>query len=170
MVAPTCRALPLWCLEKLVLVGGAAVRPDVAPPLGPHHSQTGMYLIFPSSRGRTHCGVVWPLSGLLEHCQACGAASMGSGQGCIRQGGSTRCTGVGGVGLASFASGDPLQEGPCSTGREAGPSEAWIHRSTALGICPVQASLVTGTGSLWDFGWWMGEGDGACQLLCSLLS
>ena len=43
------------------------------------HSQTGVYLIFPSPRGRTHCGVVWPLSGLLAHCQACGAASMGSG-------------------------------------------------------------------------------------------
>ena len=43
------------------------------------HSQTGVYLISPSPRGRTHCGVVWPLSGLLTHCQACGAASMGSG-------------------------------------------------------------------------------------------
>ena len=42
------------------------------------HSQTGVYLIFPSPRGRTHCGVVWPLSGLLAHCQACGAASTGS--------------------------------------------------------------------------------------------
>ena len=38
-----------------------------------------MYLILPSPRGRTHCGVVWHLSGLLAHCQACGAASMGSG-------------------------------------------------------------------------------------------
>ena len=46
---------------------------------GRGHSQTGVHLIFPSPRGRTHCGVVWPLSGLLAHCQACGAASMGSG-------------------------------------------------------------------------------------------
>ena len=43
------------------------------------YSQTGVYLIFPPPRGRTHCGVVWPLSGLLAHCQACGAASMGHG-------------------------------------------------------------------------------------------
>ena len=42
-------------------------------------SQTGVYLIFPSPGGRTHRGAGWPLSGLLAHCQACGAASMGSG-------------------------------------------------------------------------------------------
>ena len=126
-----------------------------------------MYLIFPSPRGRTHCGVVWPLSGLLAHCQACGAASMGSGQGCISQSGSARCTGAGGVGLAHFASGGPLWEGPCCTWREAGPSEGWIHRSTVLGICLVQASLVMGTGSLWNFGWGMGERNGTCQCLCS---
>ena len=87
------------------------------------HSQTGVYLIFPSPRGRTHCGVAWPLSGLLAHCQACGAASMGSGQRHISWGGSARCTGVGGTGLACFAVSGPLWEGPCSTGREVGPSE-----------------------------------------------
>ena len=43
-------------------------------------------------------------------------------------------------------------------------------RSTKLGVCVVEASSVTGTGSLWDFGWGMGEGDGAAQPLCSLLS
>ena len=32
-VAPNCRALSLCCLEKLVLVGGAAVGPDVCPQL-----------------------------------------------------------------------------------------------------------------------------------------
>ena len=56
----------------------------------------------------------------------------------ISQGGSARCTRAGGAGLACFAVGGPLQEGPCS--REAGPSEGWIHRSTALGVCSVQAS------------------------------
>ena len=35
-------------------------------------------------------------------------------------GGSARCTGVGGAGLACFAVGGPLWEGPRSTGREAG--------------------------------------------------
>ena len=36
-----------------------------------------------------------------------------------------------------------------------------------MGICVVQASLVTGTGFLWDYGWGMGEGDGACPRLSS---
>ena len=43
------------------------------------HSQTGVYLTFPFPRVRTHCGVVWPLFGLLAHCHACGADLMGSG-------------------------------------------------------------------------------------------
>ena len=63
-----------------MLVGEATVRPDVCPPV--HHwghSQTGVYLIFFSPRGRTHCGVLWPLSGLLAHCQAYGNVSVGSG-------------------------------------------------------------------------------------------
>ena len=115
------------------------------------HSQTGVYLIFPSPKGRTHRGVMWPLSGLW--CQACGAASMGCGQGRISQGGSARCTGAGRAGLASFAIGVPLQEGPYSTMREAGQSERWIHRSTTLGIWGVQASSVMETGSLWNFSW-----------------
>ena len=76
-----------------------------SPPLGP---QTVVYLIFSSPRGRTHLGVGWPLSGLLVHCVACGAASMGSGQGPIRREGSSKCTGVEGVGLASFAVSGPL--------------------------------------------------------------
>ena len=70
----------------------------------------------------------------------------------INQGGSARCTGAGGAGLAHFAIGGPLQEGPCRTGMEAGLLEEWIHRITALGICEVQANLVMGTGSLWNFG------------------
>ena len=36
-----------------------------------------------------------------------------------------------------------------------------------LGVCEVQASSLAGTGSLWDFGWGMGEGDGAGKHLCS---
>ena len=85
----------------------------------------------------------------------------------ISQGRFARCTGAGGAGLARFAPGGPLWEGPRSTGKEVGPSEGWIHRSTALGVCTVQASLVMGTGSLWDFGWGMGEGNGAYQPLYS---
>ena len=66
---------------------------------------------------------------------------------CIPRGGSAKCTGVGGAGLASFAIGGPLREGPCSTRREADPSEGWIHRNTALGVCMVEGSSVMGTGS-----------------------
>ena len=84
----------------------------------------------------------------------------------ISWGGSARCTGVGGADLALFAVDGLLGEGPCSTRREAGPSEGWIHRSTALGLCRMQTSLVTRTGSLWNFGWGMGEGNVACQGLC----
>ena len=77
---------------------------------------------------------------------------------------------MGGTGLARFAMGGPLWEGPCSTGREADPLEGWIHRRTALGVCAVQGSLVTGTGYLWNFSKEMGEGNGTCQHLCSPLS
>ena len=85
--------------------------------------------------------------------------------------GSARCTGVGGAGSARFSFSDPLQEGSCGTGSESDPlPEGWICRSTALGVCRVQASSLAGTGSLWDLGWGMGEGDGSGEHLCSLSS
>ena len=46
--------------------------------------------------------------------------------------------------------------GGSQTRRRDGSAEA-----RALGVCSVQASSLAGTGSLWDFGWGMGEGDGA---------
>ena len=80
----------------------------------------------------------------------------------ISWGGSARCTGVGGAGSVHFSFRDPLWERLCGTRRESDLlPEGWICRSTALGVCMVQASSLTGTGSLWDFGWGMGEGDGA---------
>ena len=76
--------------------------------------------------------------------------------------------GAGGAGSAHFSFCDPLWEGPCGTGRESDlPPEGWIRRSTALGVFAVQASSLAGTGSLWDFGWGMGEGDRAGKRLCS---
>ena len=112
------------------------------PGLRRGHSQTGVYLIFPSSRGRTHCGVVWPLSGLPAYCQACGAGLMGSGilagvdpQGA--QGGRGR--------LSSLCSCCPLWEGPCSTRREADPMEG--------GSTEAQG---------WEFGCASKFGDGNC--------
>ena len=69
---------------------------------------------------------------------------------------------VGGAGSTHLSLGDRLQEGLCGTGRESDLlPEGWIHRSTALDVCGVETSSLTGTGSLWDFGWGMGEGDGA---------
>ena len=123
MAAPNCRALPLCSLEKLVLVGGAAVRPDVWG-----HSQTGVYLIFPSSRGRTQ---LWSgVAPVWTTCTLPGLWCCFNGIWRISRVGSTRCTGAEGASLASFAVGGPLQEGPCSTGREADPLEGWIHRSS----------------------------------------
>ena len=68
-------------LSRVTCVGGLGCSHTQCLPPAHHwgHSQTGVYLIFPTPRVRTHCGVVWPLSGLLAHCQACGAALMGSG-------------------------------------------------------------------------------------------
>ena len=85
----------------------------------------------------------------------------------ISWGGSARCTGTGGSGSAHFSFRDLLQEGSCGTRRESDPLEGCIRRSTPLGVCLVQASSLAGTGSLWDFGWGMGEGDGAGERLCS---
>ena len=127
-VAPNCRALPLCCPEKLVLVGRPQSDPMSAPAHYWGHSQTGVYLIFRFPKGTSHVCVsgvapVW----LFAHFQACGASSMGSGQGCFTGGGSARCTEAGGVGLACFALGGPLQEAPCSTRRR---WALWRDRST----------------------------------------
>ena len=57
---------------------------------------------------------------------------------------------------------------PCGTGTESDQPEGWICRNTALGVCVVQVSSLVATGSLWDFGWGMGEGDGAGERLVPL--
>ena len=108
-----------------------------------------MYLIFPSPRGRTHSGVVWSLSGLLAHCQACGAAFMGSGilAGVDWQG----AQGWEGQAQLTFPSEIRFRRGPVALG---GRQTCWRDdlQMHSLGVCAVQASSVTGTGSLWDFG------------------
>ena len=133
------------------------------PPLGPQSDWCVPYL--PPSQGQYS---LWSgVAPVWATCTLPGLWSCFDGIWCISWGGSARCTGVGGADLASFAPGGPLWEGPCSTGKEAGPLEGWIHRSTALGICTVQASSVTGTSSLWNFGWGIGEVDGTYQPCCS---
>ena len=74
---------------------------------------------------------------------------------------------AGGAGSARFSFGDLLLMEPCGTGTESDQPEGWICRNTALGVCVVQVSSLVATGSLWDFGWGMGEGDGAGEHLCS---
>ena len=133
------------------------------PPLGPQSDWCVPYLPLSQGQDSLWSGVasVWATCALpvLWYCF--------NGIWLISQGGSAMCTGLGGAGSARFAFGGPLREGPCGTGREAELSEGWIRRSTALGVCAVHASWVTGTGSLWNFNWGMGEGDGACKSLCS---
>ena len=126
------------------MVGGAAVTPDVCP-----QPTAGATV-------RLVCTLSSPLPGArltVEWCGPCLGYLHTAKLVCcfdgiwrISQGGSTRCTGAGGADSAHFAFGGPLREGPCGTGREADPLEEWIHRSTALGVCVVQASSVMGTG------------------------
>ena len=43
--------------------------------------------------------------------------------------------GAGGAGLDRFSLGDPLQEGPCGSGRESDPlPEVWLRRSAEVGF------------------------------------
>ena len=141
-----------------MLVGGAAVR----PPLGPQSDWCVPSLPLSQGQDSLWSGVA-PVSAT---CILTGLWCCFDGIWHISWGGSARCTRAGGPGLAHFAVGGPLWEGPCSTGKEADPLEGWIHRSTVLGVCVVQANSVMGTGSLWNFGWGIGEADGACQRLC----
>ena len=134
-----------------------------SPPLGPQSDWCLPYLPLSQGQDSLRSGVapVWAT------CTLPGLWCCFDGMWRISRGGSARCTGAGGADSACFALGGPLRGGPCSPGREADPSEGWIHRSTVLGVCAMQARSVTGTGSLWDFGWGMGGGDGAGQRLCS---
>ena len=140
-----------------------------SPPLGPQSDWCVLSL--PLSWGGIHCKGGVARLGYLHT-----ARLVVRGIWHISWGGSARCTRVGGAGSVRFSFRDLLREGPCSTRRESGgvarrdPPEGWIRRSTALGFCVVQASSLAGTGSLWDFGWGMGEGDGAGEHLCSLPS
>ena len=113
-----------------MLVGGAAVRPDVCPQ--PTAGSTVRLVCTLSSplpgAGLTleWCG----LSGLLAHCQACGAASMGSGvlagvypQDAQWQDGQAQLT----LPLVVCCRRHSGGEG------EADLWEGWIHRSTSVG-------------------------------------
>ena len=120
-----------------------------SPSLGPQSDGCVPYL--PLSQGQDSlCSGVAPV---WATCTLPGLWCCFYGIWHISWGGSARCTGAGGAGSACFSFGDPLREGPCSTGREADPSEGWIHRGTVLGVCVVQAGLV----NWFPLGFWLGD-------------
>ena len=104
--------------------------------------------------------MVWPLSGLLEHCQACGAASMASG---ILAGVDLQGARVGGAGSARFAFGGLLREG----GRPVGGMDPQKHSVGCL-----RGASKFGEGNWFPLGFrlGMGKGDGACQLVFPCLA
>ena len=125
-------------------MGGDAVRPDVCsqPTAG-----ATVRLVCAFSSPLLGAGFTVGWCGRLGYLHTGRLVVLGIWH--ISWGGLARCTGAGGEGSARFSFGDPLREGPCGTGRESDPLEGWICRSTALGVCAVQASSVMGTGSLW---------------------
>ena len=135
-----------------------------SPPLGPQSDWCVPYLPLSQGQGSLWSGVapVW------DTCTLPGLWCCFDGIWHISWGGSAKCAGVGGAGLACFALGGPQQEGPCSTGREAGrPVGRMDPQKHSVGCLRGAIKFVRRTGSLWDFGWGMGEGDGAGQSLCS---
>ena len=84
---------------------------------------------------------------------------MGSGQGHISQGGSSRCTGAGGAGSARFAVGGPLWEGPYSTGREGGrPVGGMDPQKHSIGS--LRRASKFGVGNWFPLGFRLGDGRG----------
>ena len=77
----------------------------------------------------------------------------------ISRGGSARCTGAGGVGLACLAVGGSLREGPCGTGREASrPVGGMDPQKHSVG-CLRGASKFR-EGNWFPLGFWLVDGRG----------
>ena len=118
-----------------------------------------MYLLFPSPRAAFTVGWCGP-SGLLAHCQACDAGDLVyllRWIGKVHRGGRGRLSSLF---LPRSASGGALQHQ-----KGVRPARGMDPQKHRVG-CAVQASSLAGTGSLWDFGWGMGEGNGAGERLC----
>ena len=108
--------------------------------------------------------MVWLLSGLLAHCQACGAASIGAGV-------------LAGVDLRGAQGREgQTQLALSSVTRFPGALWHWEGGRPVRGMYPQKHSVgylhgaskfPNGTGSLWDFGYGVGEGDSTCKHLCS---
>ena len=125
------------------------------------HSQAGVCLLFPSPRGGILCGVAWPI---WATCTLPGLWCWGSGilAGVDRQGAQGR------EGQAQLAIPSEIHfgRGPAALGGS--HHHCWRDGSAeAQGWVFARCKELTGTESLWDFGWGMGEGDGAGECLCS---
>ena len=76
----------------------------------------------------------------------------------ISWGGSTRCTGAGGAGLAHFAISGPLREGPCSTRREADPVRGMDPQKHSIGY--LHGASKFGDWNWFPLGFQLGDGGG----------
>ena len=106
--------------------------------------------------GGIHCGVAWPV---WSTCTLSGLWCWGSGvlAGVDRQG----AQGQEGQAQLAFPLEIHFRRGPAAWGWSQTRRRDGSEEAQHFGVCVVQASSLTGTGSLWDFGWGMGEGDGA---------
>ena len=132
------------------------------PPLWPQSDWCVPYL--PLSQGQDS---LWSgVASVWATCTLLGLLCCFYGIWCIKQGGSARCTVARGAASTRF----DFAGGALRYWEEGRPVRGMDPQKHSLGVCVVQASSVMGTGSLWDFGWGMGKGDGASQHLCSLRS
>ena len=131
------------------MVERAIVRPNVCP-------QPTAGATF-----RLVCTLSSPLPGAVLTVEWCGPCLGCCFDGIwhISQGGSRRCTGAGGAGSARFAVGGPLQEGPCSTGREAGRPFGGMDPQKHSAGCLHGASKF-GDRNWFPLGFWLGGGRG----------
>ena len=136
-------------------------------PLGPQSDWCVPYL--PLSQGQDS---LWSsVAPIWATCTLPGLWCCFDGIWHISQGGSSRYTGAGRAGLAHFAVGGHLQEGPSSTGREAGrPIGGMDPQKHSVGCLRGASKFCEGNWFPLGFSWRVGEGDGACQCLLTGLS
>ena len=139
-----------------------------SPPLGPQSDWCVPYL--PLSQGQDS---LWSgAASVWATCTFPGLWCCFDGIWHTSRGGSARCTGAGGAGLAPFAIGGPLWEGSCSTRREAGrPLGGMDPQKHSVGCLSRASKFRVGNG--FPLGFQLGDGrerDGACPCLCSPLS
>ena len=141
--------------QRVVLQSDLMSAPS--PPLGPQSDWCVPSL--PPPRGRIHCGVAWPV---WATCTLPGLWCWGSGilAGVVWHG----VQGREGQAQLAFPWRSTLG-GALQHQEGVRPAGGLDPQKYSVGcLC---ASSLAGTGSLWEFGWGMGEGDGSGQRLCS---